>query len=335
MTPSQRAVDEGRKLRTEAEDLFETQFKTRPARTTLDRAEGLLLAVPPTPSVIDELASINFLAGLIHLREQNRGLAISAFQLARTLDRDRGELDPASYKPDVVTAFREAGARARQKATATLAISATFDVPVYVDGKSAGDSPIEVKLTPGPHYVVAVAREYQAATIKIDVAAGESISEKLELHQISRDEQARNLRSDLIATVEPATRDQLAAAARHVAGLADADAAIVIWDGEDGSGRPVAAIYQSESDGLGFARPVDDDVDDMFGLLVPVPPPDLPNRDLFGNGPPPPTPWWQRPVGIVGLVSGGIAFTVLGVLALSLDDGPPSPRNSTLDGPVP
>jgi hypothetical protein len=336
-TAAERAVSEAQKLVAEAEELFDVQFKTKPARQVLTRAEELLLTVAPSPAVVTELARINFLIGLIHLREQNRGLAVSAFQVSRTLDPSRGELDAGSYKPDIVAAYKEAGARARQAASASATISATFDVAIYVDGQHAGTSPVTVSLAPGTHYAVAASREYEVAAIKIEAAQGDPVTEKVELRPIALDEQARNLRAERLTGTTGPNPGELLLLARDAVAMTGgaADAAIVIAENPAG-GTLSASIYQASVGALSFFRPIDADIDEMFGLLIPTPPPAMSSRpDLFATGPAERRPWWQTRAGAVGLVTGGIVVTSLisvVVLSLANQDAQQTTRAGTLEG---
>ncbi len=326
-TPTQRALAEAQGLIAAAEDYIDVQFKPRQAKTELDRAEEVLLSIAPIPEVRTELARINFLFGLVHLGDQNRGLAIAAFQLSRTLAPARSELDAGRYKPDIVSAFKAAGAQATAAASSSITISATFDVPIYIDGAPAGTSPVTMEIAPGAHYVTAASREYRVVSAKIDVSAGESLTRKLELTPIGLDEQARLLRADARANMEAGSSVQLAWLAREVVAIAGAevDAAMVIAE-DPATGEVAASIYQSHLGSLSYFRPVTDDVEDMFGLLVPVPAPVL-VEDVDGGRKP---RWWETRPGIIGLVGGGVGVAAaLTVLTLSLTSSEP-PRNRSI-----
>ena len=313
-TAEQVALRAAKVLYAEAENLFDVQFENKRARTTLDRAERILLSVAPTEDITARLADVNFLYGLIHLFEQNRGLALDSFLRCRLLDPNRGELNPGAFKPDIVTAFKEAGARVKNKKSANVSISATFDVPIYIDGIDYGMSPVNVDLLPGQHYIVAAAPEYKTASISIDAAANETISQKLELREIARDEQARNLRARAIAggTIE---NGALASLAKAATSLANVDAAILITDGAEG---PMATVYDGVPDRLSYSRAADDEVGKMLGLLVPVPQPVLPDRpDLFDNSTVTPTPWIRTTPGLITVLGGGAALTTILAIVVS------------------
>src|SRR4029079_2864103 len=81
------------------------RFDHPKARRALARAEAVLLAQAPNPAVIALLAEVSFQTGLVHLREQNRGLALHSFRLVHRLQPQSAPLDPARYPPDVVKAF--------------------------------------------------------------------------------------------------------------------------------------------------------------------------------------------------------------------------------------
>ena len=118
------------------------------ARRSLGQAEALLLSVEPDERVIKLLADAGFQAGLVHLRDQNHGLAVDSFRLVLRLSPDRQALDPARYPPEVVQAF--AAARVKSGDPVPLEVSATFDdVPVYLDGVRVGVTPLHTEVAPG------------------------------------------------------------------------------------------------------------------------------------------------------------------------------------------
>lgn len=333
-TAEQTALANASQLYAEAEKLFVDEFNTRPAKRKLDRAEAELLSVAPTETIVVRLADVSFLYGLIHLREQNRGLALDAFATCRMLDPNRPEPDPGTYKPDIVKTFKQAGGRTKAKKSAKLSISATYDVPIYIDGVKVGKSPVkDYPLPPGKHYVVAATPEYRTVAAIYDLAANESRSEKLELRAIPSDDQARNLRGRAIGNggVKGQTLIRLA---RDGLGLVPSvDAAIVITDGDHGT---IATVYDRTADRVSYSRPADADISKMFGLLVAVPEPILPSRpDLFDNSTPRKTPWIKTTPGILTLLGSGVVATTVTVVILNAALGGTTPvdRGSVVGGP--
>jgi len=304
-------------------------FKDRNALRGADEAEALLIAAQPDDQVTRLLAQINFLRGLVHLRQQNRGLAVQAFGLAHTLDPEREKLDPARYKPAIVAAFEAGVGLTGRKATATLNISATFDVPIFLDGKMVANAPVNIPVSAGQHYVVASSPNYTTQGLRVDIAEGETLSKQLELRPVPAERRAQNIRRTLLR--DQSDKEQAyAAAGRESAGLAGAVACIVLRTGS--ASTVVASIFDTATGKLSYWRPADADIDRMFGILVPVREPFFDDRDLF-----PPSgrdsKWYQRPV-VIGVISTSVlAAVALGILSLTAEDATQRPRPGRLGGP--
>ncbi len=285
------------------------QFEQGLARRALSRAESLLMSAEPDERVVQLLAEVNFQAGLVHLRDQNHGLAVDAFRQVLRLLPERAPLDPARYPPEVVQAF--AAARRPSGESGLLEVTATFDgVPVYLDGVRVGVTPLRRRVAPGPHYLLLAAPEFVPAGQRLSSAPRDRVSLVVELERLPLARRAADMRRRLVAA-RGARRDTLRRAGREVALLAGVDAVLVIGDG---AGRPSVALYERNADRLSLFRPVNRDVGKLFGLLLPAPPPGP--MDLLPDDERDETPWYARPWGLATLGSGA-ALTILGVLILS------------------
>ena len=286
-----------------------TQFEQSLARRALGRAESLLLSTEPDERVIQLLAEVSFQAGLVHLRDQNHGLAVDAFRQVLRLMPERPALDPARYPPDVIQAF--AAARRPRGEPTVLEVSATFDgVPVYLDGVRIGVTPLRRRIAPGPHYLLLAAPEFLTKGQKLDASPRDRISLVVELERLPLARRAAEMRRRLIAA-RGARRDTLRRAGREVALLAGVDAVLVIGDGP---GVPSVALYERNADRISLFRPVNREVRKLFGLLLPAPPPGP--IDLLPVDEREPAPWYARPWGLATLGSGAV-LTILGVIVLT------------------
>lgn len=291
-------------------------FEAAAARKALGSAEAQLLAVEPDERVIQLLAEVSFQAALVHLRDQNRGLAVDAFRQVLRLTPERQDLDPARYPPEVIQAF--AAARRPAGEPAMLAVSATFDgVPVYIDGVRVGLTPLRTEVAAGPHYLLVVGPEFLAEGQKLDVTPRDRISLEVELDRLPLARRASEMRRRL-ETSNGARREKLRRAGREVALLAGVDAVLVVGDGP---GMPSVAVYERNADRLSLFRPVDGQARKLFGLLLPAPPPGpidlLPEEERER-----PAPWYLKPWGVASL-GGGAILTIIGVVIFTSTAIPP------------
>jgi hypothetical protein len=300
-------------------------FEQAVARRTLGRAESLLLSVEPDERVIQLLAEVSFQAGLVHLRDQNKGLAIDAFRQVARLTPERKALDPARYPPEVIQSFE--AARRPNGPPGVLDVSATFDgVPVYLDGVRIGVTPLRTSISPGPHVLLLAAAEFLPAGQKLDAAPRERIPLMIELDRLPLARRASEMRRRLAAAPGP-RRDSLRRAGRDVALLAGVDAVLVVGDG------PAVAVYERNADRLSLFRPVDREVRRLFGLLLPAPAPG-PTDLLPVDEREEPGPWYRRPWAVASLSSGTI-LTILGVFILTGQTDAPSGGRTTDVGGFP
>ena len=322
-SPAERVSAEAR-THLDAAGIAMARFDHPQARRALARAEAVLLAHPPEVPLIALLAEVSFEAGLVHLREQNRGLALDSFRLVHRLVPEAPPLDPARHPPDVVKAFD--AARKPPGGSARLEVSSTYDrVAIFLDGQPIGVTPLAIEIDAGPHYLIASAPGFAGRGSRIDAAPGDRVALNLDLARLSRAERALGARMKAVAARD---RAGLRQAARSAASVAGVEAVLVIGEAEGGA--LTASVYERTGDRLSVARPVDRDVGKLLGLVVPAPvpgPADL-ILDLTPTGP---VAWYQKPWGVIS-IGGAVVLTVVGVVALtSLSEPAPLDRNGVFD----
>lgn len=291
-------------------------FEEARSLRSLGQAEKSLLATVPEPDVVELLAEVSFQAGLVHLRQQNRGLAVDAFRLAQRLAPDHPSLDPARYPPEVLAAYHDAARPAG--APATLTVSSTFDgVPVYIDGARAGTTPLHTTVPPGPHYLVVAAPDYVPRGQRVDAIERDTIDLMLELDRLPAALRALDLRRRLVAPTAPGTGDgrRLRDAGRKAAALAGVDLVLVVANRAGSVGAQVA-VYERAADRLSLFRPTGAGAPRLFGLMVPAPLPDRTDL-LLGAGNGSRTPWYSSKwtFASAGVVVLGVVATILSVTA--------------------
>lgn len=290
------------------------EFKSRQASASFLSARRLLFSLPPTSQSAALLAEVSFHMALIHLREQNRGLALGELQLLHRLNPARPSIDPVQFSPDVVRAYKLAKGKPGTAANAKITISTTYDnAPIYLDHVLVGRSPLELNVTPGSHIVAVAAPQYQVTAQKIEIDAHGSLPLAFDLIPRSPSAQALALRFEARRTIaetgEVAIREAAATASR----LVGSDAVLVLLDDE---GETMATLYHPRLDRLSFRRKADKGIVGMLALTIPVPSPTLLG---VGGKPPVPRPWYLKPWGMA-TISGSVALTVIGIFALSADD---------------
>lgn len=297
-----------------------TEFKSRQARTDLERARRILFGLRPNGKTTNLLADVSFHMALIHLREENLGLAMGELQLLHRLV-DRKTIDPVRYPPDVVRAFDRARKQAKGKPTASVSISATYDgAPVYLDGVAAGPSPITLSMSAGAHIVSVAAPQYQATAILVDIDPGAEQSHRIDLKPRSQVLRAKELRFEAKSA---GLRDEdLRMAAARVSRLVGSDAVMLIVNAATATGADaVATLYIQHLDRMTFRHKVDSGLKNMLGLVVEVPRPTL----VAGVRQPGPVPWYKKPWALAA-IGGGTALTIAGLLSLGTGDEVNQPR---------
>lgn len=313
--PAIEAIAAARRALTDAQDAM-GQFETQRGIDVLIRAQEQLISIAPTDEVVSALADVQFQLGLLHLRDQNRGLAVDSFRLLHRLSPDRAALDAARFLPVVVEAFEEA--RKPLPTDATLNATAAFDgVTIYLDGKSIGKTPLTRPIAVGPHIITAAVAGHQPKGERLRVASNQSVERAIELERLPSSEQAYELRHGFGRKGGAGDAAQLA---RRVAGLATVDAVLIVAQ-QDGELR--VAAYDGRDDRVSVFRPIDSEVSDLFGLLVPTAMPG-PADLLVPIASPEPAPWWRPWVAPTSI---GVALlTLAGVALLTNDQTDPLPR---------
>ena len=293
-------------------------FEEARSLRSLGQAEKALLAAVPEPEVVELLAEVSFQAGLVHLRRQNRGLAVDAFRLAQRLAPDRPPLDPARYPPEVLAAYHEAAGA--PGAPAALTVSSTFDgVPVYLDGARVGTTPLHIQIAPGPHYLVVAAPDYVPRGQRLDAIERDTIDLMLELDRLPAALRALDLRRRLMTPTAPgggSGGQRLRDAGRQAAALAGVDAVMVVAN-RAGRVGPQVAVYERAADRLSLFRPTGPGAPRLFGLLTPASLPDRADLLLGGAGGDSHTPWYSSKwtFASAGVVVLGVVATILSVTA--------------------
>lgn len=302
-----------------AEESFEA-FQSNATRAQLERARSLLFTVAPSETTTHLLADLSFRMALLHLRDDNRGLAMNELQLLHRLD-ERTTIDPVRYPPDVVRAFRIALREAPREENATLRISTTYDgAPVFLDGRPVGKAPLQLAITSGVHIVAVAAPQYQAAAQKIVVDPGAVTTLNIDLEP--RKQASRALELRFAAVRAGLGEDDLRAAAKSVARMLGSDAVLVITSSSAaGEGQAVMAqLYLPTLDRLSFSRRADRQLENLLAILVEVPRPALVDQ----NESPSEQRWYKRPV-IMGALVVLLTAAGAGVYAVTADDGSQPP----------
>ncbi len=300
------------------------EFKSRKARSDLERARRTLFGLSPSEKTIGLMADVSFHMALIHLREENLGLAMGELQLLHRLV-ERKTIDPVRYPPDVVRAFNQARKSATGKASTSVSISATYDgAPVFVDGRPAGASPITLSLSPGAHVIAIAAPQYQATAILIDIDPGATQSHRIDLEPRKQVAQAMELRFE---ARRGGLRDEdLRRAAARVSRLVGSDSVLLIVDEKSGDDTDVVAtLYIQHLDRLTYRHKVDSELKNMLGLVMDVARPTL----VDGVSKPGPVPWYRKPWAIAA-IGGGTALTIVGLLSIGTGDDSNPPRKGVV-----
>jgi len=218
------AVARARKQLDTARESY-SRFEYERALADLEAVDRLLLAREPSPQLIEVLVQRHLLAGLIHEGRRRPAEARRSFRLVRHLDPSRRSLDAAEYRPQVVALFAQAIRDDGRRAS--LLISTTpAGASVWLDGRPAGEAPLQLQLSPGYHWIVAGAPGHRphGAILDADPARSEP-AEQLSLDPRSPAERARELRRDLGAAAIDRERR---AAARELARIAGADVLVLV-----------------------------------------------------------------------------------------------------------
>ncbi len=295
-------------------------FQSNETRTQLERARRLLFTLTPSEDATKLLAEVSFRMALLHLRDENRGLAMDELQLLHRLDESTS-IDPVRYPPDVVNSFKAAQRMAPKDTSATLSISATDDgAAVFLDGKAVGSSPLpQLAVTAGVHIISVAAPKYQAAAQKITVDAGARKQLRIDLEPRAQTTRALDLRFQ--ARQGGLRETDLKEAAAKVVRLIGSDAVLVIRT--SAAGHASASMYVPGIDRLSFQHAVDTQLDQLFGLVLDVQRPEM----IDTTGPIRDVPWYKRPLVGLAAIGGALAVGAVAAFTFSSSDQTPPPRD--------
>lgn len=304
------------------------RFAESSALAALAAAEDVALALEPGPQVSELLAEVSLERGLLAMARSDLTDAVAAFRTLRRLAPQRAGLDPARYPPQVVAAYGAAAEPA--KGTTAVEISTLYDgIPVLVDGAPAGNAPVKLELTPGHHYVAAIAPQYAPTGQRIDVHAGAPLVVHLPLSPLPAASRVRRTREQLAGGNGA---EELRQAAELFAAQSAAEHVILL---RGTAGALSAAVYGGTPARLGGWRPLTDDVSAWLAHALPRRVPAVPLSRLLQVPAEPRTaqrPWYRRPWPQAAM-GGGVALTVLGiVLAVLSDEGDADSRQVTWGG---
>ena len=269
------------------------------------RAAIALERALPSPTAAARLAEVHLAEGVARAIAGDAAGARTSFGLVRALAPELAALDPAAYRPDVVTLFARAGA----KTGAPVRLAITADPPdsvIAIDARPAGTAPIEQALAPGVHYVSAIHPGHEPRTERVDLTPGATLSRQIVLARTSAEADARGLRR---ALAEPGASS--APIAASLAALASVDLLVVVRPGPDGAGAE-AALYDARARRLSAWGPPDG-VMPLFVTAVPAP-----TNPAFPEPERPGRPWYRSSWGMGAIV--GTVVVVAAVTAFALAD---------------
>lgn len=303
-------------------------FELNGALDALHQAESLLGGVRPSAETVALLAELNLLRGLVRIAGQEADRAVEAFALVYRLTPERRGLDPGVHRPQVVTLYGRAVDAVEQAPRGRLrVVTEPPGTVVWIDGRPAGEAPLEVELGAGEHYVVATLPGHAPRTERVPIAAGETSSLELLVPRLPAEARARSVRAQVASgELEPER------AARTLADLASVDALVLVRQRDDGSLE--AAVWDARSGRLSAFGPAT--VERVVAALPPpprrvplsltvgeqgsgrgLPPGDSPTRDEERPG------WYGTWWGTAAIV--GVTVVTVGLVwALSSSDEPVS-----------
>ena len=212
------------------------------ANEQLDRAEKILRqSAASDADVITGLADIQLLRGQILAARGKRQEALESFRLAGRLAPERTALDPGRYPPTVVKLYARAMQPRRGKRALVTIQSQPEGATVQIDGAESGQTPREIEIEPGIHYVTATLAGYRPRSELVTARAGQGAELSISLERMSPQDHARAIRAELIAARDPDWNRELAT----LASLAAIEQLVVI--GQDRQGRIRAAVYDARA----------------------------------------------------------------------------------------
>lgn len=293
------AMDEARAAAGRFDEVHAAEARAR-AAIALERAL-------PSPTAAARLAEVHLAEGVAHAIAGDAAGARTSFGLVRALAPELTKLDPAAYRPDVVTQFARAGSAAGKPVR--LAITADpAGATIAIDARPAGVAPIEQVLAPGVHYVSATHAGHETRTERVELTSGATLTRALVLARTPAEADARDLRR---ALADPGA--QTAPLAASLAALASVDLLVLTRPGASG---PEAALYDTRARRLSAWGPPGA-VMPLFVAEAPTPTPTrnpaMPEPERPGR------PWYRSTWGMTAIV--GTVVVVAAVTAFALADG--------------
>jgi hypothetical protein len=274
--------------------------------------EAEAVAIPGQEAV---LAELNFLAGVAYAGNQDEARAIESFRLVRRLDPAREALDPAMYQPRLVRLFERAGRDAAGAQAPLRPRLLPAQATLWVDGRAGS----RTELTPGDHYVGALAEGHAGRLLRLTAVPGSPAAPELSLRPLSPSEQGAELAG--AAATDPAR------AAGRAAALTGADVVLLVRaeptgdlqaasfvDGRLGPFRPVAETEAALAARISSRDPARADMSDAM-------PPEGSRRGADRPGPR--RSFWTSGWGIT-VIAVAVAAAGTSVVLLTMDRGSPS-----------
>lgn len=346
--PGQTRLQEGRVLYDRAQP--------DQAIPVLDDAVNQLAGGLAVSTDVRSLHEALMLLGVSYVGLGDEASARVAFRRSAILDPSR-ELDAVNYPPSVVSLFNEVRAGVAKETPGRIAVTASMDAEVFIDGKSRGAVVGEpISLVAGTHYVLVRAANGASHFETVVLAPGGSAKVDALLAQ----------RSVGIAEEDPSsrsrqTRELYKAVGQYAAGglvvfggvLPSGQVALQLYSpasgnfskiltadaGEDPVGAivdlaPALVAYLSDAGDVrtdrvsGQVAALDVSENDVLAGLLYDPPKSDTGATVDRRGP----KWWVWAGLGVAVAGGGAAVTAV---ALSGDPGSEGPQGTITFGPIP
>jgi hypothetical protein len=296
-----------------ARDAYDA-FEYDRALDELRVADSQLRSVAPTPEVIQALAEVNLLTGLVHVGRQDELKALVAFRLVRTLDPTRTSLDKKMYRPLIVQIYERAQPVDQSRGSGTVSIATEpSGATVWLDGKNLGTTPASLPgIEPGEHYLAVSLDGHAPRHEKIRVGADKPVELSLLLSRLPAEDRAAQVRTALLRPAVTELEWKKGAAA--LADSASVDLLILVRDA-DGGGLE-GAVYDARRRTLGAWKPAGDPQAVVatlphpeITLAVPAKAVDTHQRPIVEEDRGERTPWYSTPWGTATIIGGTVLVT--------------------------
>lgn len=230
------ALKSGRDLLEEGRVLYQNAEPDQAIPMLEMAAEELEVGIAATGNT-DFLIDTWLTLGLAYTGMGDMDNANRAYREVVVLDPTR-ELDPISYPPEVIEAYRAVHGQVMAEGTGSLALNASVqNAEIFVDGRSVGLAPVTVDNLPvGRHRVFVTAEGGLRAYEEVLIEAGgtRKLSLQIEERQITKPSEDRYGRSAQIESLYGA-----------VGGYSQTP--LVLLAGETGEGQVAVLLYSSRS----------------------------------------------------------------------------------------